>query len=135
MKVDGLNPVSLQDRQEEGENGGTMPVKTKKRKKGCTVAGRVSRGMRPCQMRVAPHSQLLLPTISRMGWSSRLLLMRDSSRGPAGCGAALEDLVATVAFRGAMASSRERFAARRWKAKGIWMRKFFRKGSGGGDVL
>jgi hypothetical protein len=61
--------------------------------------------------------------------------MRDSSRGPAGCGAALEDLVATVAFHGAMASSRERFAARRWKAKGIWMRKFFRKGSGGGDVL
>jgi hypothetical protein len=135
MKVDGLDPVSLQDHQEEGENGGTRPVKTEKRKKGCTVAGRVSRGMRPCQMRVAPHSQFLLPTISRMVWSSRLLLMRDSSRGAAGCGTASEVLVAPVALRGAMASGRWRFAAGRWKAKGIWMRKFFGKGSGGGDVL
>jgi hypothetical protein len=37
-----------------------------KRKKGYTIAGRVSRGARPCQMRVAPHSLFLLPTISRM---------------------------------------------------------------------
>jgi hypothetical protein len=34
-----------------------------------------------------------------------------------------------------MAAGRWRFTAGRWKAKGIWMRKFFRKGSGGGDVL
>jgi hypothetical protein len=61
--------------------------------------------------------------------------MQDSSRGAAGCVAALEDLAATVSFRGAMASDRKRFAARRWKAKGIWMRKFFGKGSGGDDVL
>jgi hypothetical protein len=65
MKVDGLNLVSLQDRQEEAENGGTMPAQTKKRKKGCAIAGRVSHGMRPCHMRVAPHSQFLLSTISR----------------------------------------------------------------------
>jgi hypothetical protein len=61
--------------------------------------------------------------------------MRDSSRGAAGCGAALEDLAASVALHGAMAFGRKRFAARRWKAQGIWMRKFFGKGSGGGDVL
>jgi hypothetical protein len=61
--------------------------------------------------------------------------MRDSSRGATGCGAASEDLAATVALRGAMASGRWRFAARRWKDKGIWMRKFFGKGSGGGDVI
>jgi hypothetical protein len=47
-----------------------------KRKKGYAVAGRVSRGEQPCQMRVAPHSLFLLPTISRTVWSSRLLLMR-----------------------------------------------------------
>jgi hypothetical protein len=95
----------------------------------------VPHGVRPCQMRVAPHSQLLLPTISRTVWSSRLLLMRDSSRGAAGYGAASEDLAATVALCGAMASGRWWFTARIWKAKGIWMRKFFRKGSSGGDVL
>jgi hypothetical protein len=61
--------------------------------------------------------------------------MQDSSRGAAGCGAALEDLVAPVALHGAMAAGRWRFTAGRWKAKGIWMRKFFGKGSGGGDML
>jgi hypothetical protein len=61
--------------------------------------------------------------------------MRDLSRGAASCGAALEDLVALVALRGAMASGWWRFAAGRWKAKGIWMRKFFGKGSSSGDVL
>jgi hypothetical protein len=61
--------------------------------------------------------------------------MQDSSKGATGCGAASEGLAAPVALRGAMASDRWRFAARRWKAKGIWMRKFFGKGSGGGDVL
>jgi hypothetical protein len=61
--------------------------------------------------------------------------MRDLSRGAAGCGAASEDLAALVALRGAMASGRWRFAAGRWKAKGIWMCKFFGKGSGSGDVL
>jgi hypothetical protein len=103
VQVDGLDPVGLQDRQEEGKNGGTRPAKSEKRKKGCTVAGRVSRGARPCQMRVAPHSLFLLPTISRTVWSSRLLLMRESSRGTAGCGATSEDLTAPVALRGAMA--------------------------------
>jgi hypothetical protein len=105
MQVDGLDPVGLQDRQEEGENGGRRPAKTEKRKKGCAVAGRVSRGARPCQMRVVPHSFLLLPTISRTVWSSRLLLMRDSSRGAAGRGAAPEDLAASMAQRGAIALS------------------------------
>jgi hypothetical protein len=65
MKVDGLDPVSLQDRQEEGENGGTRLAKTEKRKKGYAIAGRVSCGVRSCQMRVAPHSQFLLLTISQ----------------------------------------------------------------------
>jgi hypothetical protein len=46
------------------EKGGTIPAKTEKRKKGCTVAGRVSRDIRPCQMRMAPHSLFFLPTIS-----------------------------------------------------------------------
>jgi hypothetical protein len=78
-------------------------VKTEKRKKGYAVAGRVSHGAWPCQMRVAPHSLLLLPTISRTVWSSRLLLMRDSSRGTAGRGAAPEDLAAPMARRGAIA--------------------------------
>jgi hypothetical protein len=63
----------------------------------------VSRGARPCQMRVAPHSLLLLPTISRTVWSSWLLLIRESSRGAAGRGAATEDLAAPTALRGAMA--------------------------------
>jgi hypothetical protein len=103
MEVDGLDHVGLQDRQEEGENGDTRPVKTEKRKKGCAVAGRASRSVRPCQMRVAPHSLFLLPTILWTVWSSRLLLMRDSSRGTAGCGAASEHLAAPVALRGAMA--------------------------------
>jgi hypothetical protein len=57
-------------------------VKKEKRKKGYAIAGRLSRGVRPCQMRVAPHSLFLLPTISRMIWSSWLLLIWDSSRGP-----------------------------------------------------
>jgi hypothetical protein len=96
-----------------------------KRKKGYVIAGRLSRGAWPCQMRVAPHSLFLLPTISWMVWSSRLLLMRDSSRGAAGPGAALEDLAAPVALRGAMASGRGRVAAGGWKAQGIWVRKIF----------
>jgi hypothetical protein len=54
-------------------------------------------------MRVAPYSLFLLPTISRTVWSSRLLLMRESSRGATDCGAASEDLAAPVALRGAMA--------------------------------
>jgi hypothetical protein len=86
-------------------------------------------------MRVAPHSLFLLLTISRTVWSSWLLLMRDSSRGATGCGTASEDLTALVALRGAMASGRGRVAAGGWKAQGIWMRKFFEKGGGGGDVL
>jgi hypothetical protein len=65
--------------------------------------GRVPHGAWPCQMRVAPHSLFLLPTISRTVWSSRLLLIRESSRGAAGCGAASEDLAAPAALRGAMA--------------------------------
>jgi hypothetical protein len=77
-------------------------MKTEKRKKGYAVGGRVSRGARPCQMRVVPHSLFLLPTISRMVWSSRLLLMRESSRGAAGCGTAAEDLTTPTALRGAM---------------------------------
>jgi hypothetical protein len=85
-------------------------------------------------MWVAPHSLFLLPTISQIVWSSRLLLMRESSRGTTNCGAASEDLAAPVAQRGAMASDRGRVAAGGWKAKGVWMRKFFGKG-GGGDVL
>jgi hypothetical protein len=89
----------------KGENVGTRPAKTEKRKKGCAVTGRVSRGVRPCQMRVAPLSLFLLPAISRMVWSSQLLLMRDSSRGATGCDAALEDLAAPVALHGAMALS------------------------------
>jgi hypothetical protein len=87
------------------------------------------------RLRVAPHSLFLLPTISRTVWSSRLLLMRDLSRGAAGCGTASEDLAAPVALRGAMASGRGRVAAGGWKAQGIWMRKFFGKGAGSGDVL
>jgi hypothetical protein len=63
----------------------------------------VSRGARPCQMRVAPHLFLLLPTISQTVWSSRLLLMRDSSRGTAGRGTAPKDLTAPMARRGAIA--------------------------------
>jgi hypothetical protein len=51
------------------------------------------------------HSLFLLPTISRMVWSSRLLLMRDSSRATAGCDATSEDLAAPVALRSAMALS------------------------------
>jgi hypothetical protein len=54
-------------------------------------------------MRVAPYSLFLLPTISQMVWSSRLLLMRESSRGAADCGAASEDLAVLVALRSAMA--------------------------------
>jgi hypothetical protein len=34
-----------------------------------------------------------------------------------------------------MASGWRWIAAKRWKAKRIWMCKFFKKGSGGGDVL
>jgi hypothetical protein len=70
-----------------------------------------------------------------MVWSLRLLLMRDSSRAAAGCGAASEDLAAPVALRGAMAFGWRRITAGGWKPKGIWVRKFFEKGSGGGDVL
>jgi hypothetical protein len=70
-----------------------------------------------------------------MVWSSRLLLMQDLSRGAAGCGATSDDLAAPVALRGAMASGRRRIAAGRWKAKGIYMRSFFGKGSDIGDVL
>jgi hypothetical protein len=55
VEVNRLDPVRLQDLQEEGENGGTIPAKMEKRKKGCTIAGRVSHGVQPCQMRVAPH--------------------------------------------------------------------------------
>jgi hypothetical protein len=61
-----------------------------KRKKGCAVAGRVSRGVRPWQMRVVPYSLFLLPTISQMVWSSRSLLTRELSRGAAGGDAASE---------------------------------------------
>jgi hypothetical protein len=55
--------------------------------------------------------------------------MRDSSKGTAGCGAASEDLAAPVALRGAMTFGWQRFAARRWKAQGIWMHKFFERGA------
>jgi hypothetical protein len=61
--------------------------------------------------------------------------MQDSSKGAAGRGAASEDLAAPVALRGAMASGRGRVAAGGWKAQGIWVRKIFGKGGGGGDVL
>jgi hypothetical protein len=105
VKVNRLDLVGLQDRQEEGENGGTRLAKTEKRMKGCAVVGRVSRGVRPCRTRVAPHSLFVLPTISRTVWSSWSLLMRDSSRGTTGYDAALEDLAAPVALRGAMALS------------------------------
>jgi hypothetical protein len=120
MQMDALDPIGLQDRQEEGENGGTRPAKTEKRKKGCAIAARVSRGARPCQMRVAPHSLLLLPTISRTVWSSRLLLMRDSSRGAAGRGAALEDLAAPMARRGAIALGGGKVQQEDWKLGRIW---------------
>jgi hypothetical protein len=63
----------------------------------------VSRGARPCQMRVAPHSLFLLPTISRTVWSSRLILMWESSRGAAGRDTASKDLAAPTALRDAMA--------------------------------
>jgi hypothetical protein len=65
VKVNRLDLVGLQDRQEKGENGESIPAKIEKRKKGCAIAGRVSRSVRPCQMRVAPHSLFLLLTISR----------------------------------------------------------------------
>jgi hypothetical protein len=76
-----------------------------KRKKGYVIAGRVSRGIWPCQMRVAPHSLFLLTTISRTVWSLRLLLMRDSSRGATSGDAASEDLAAPVVLHGAIALS------------------------------
>jgi hypothetical protein len=85
-------------------------MKTEKRKKGRTIAGRVSRGVQPCQMRVAPYSLFLLPTISRMVWSLQLLLMRDSSRGAADGDTSSEDLAAPVVLCGTMAlSARDRF--------------------------
>jgi hypothetical protein len=62
----------------------------------------VSRGIRPCQMRVAPHSLFLLPTISRTVWSSRSPLTRELSRGAASGAAAPEDRPAPVALRGAI---------------------------------
>jgi hypothetical protein len=70
-----------------------------------------------------------------MVWSSRLFLMRDSSRGATGYGAASEDLAALVPLRGAMAFEQRWIAAGRSKAKGIWMREFFGKVSGGSDML
>jgi hypothetical protein len=70
-----------------------------------------------------------------MVWSSWLLLMRDSSRGAAGHGAASVDFATPVALRGAMASGWGRVAMGGWKAQGIWMIKIFGKGGGGGDVL
>jgi hypothetical protein len=70
-----------------------------------------------------------------MVWGSRLLLMRDSSRGAAGRGAATEDLAAPVALRGAMASGSGRATMGGWKAQGICMLKIFEKGGGSGDVL
>jgi hypothetical protein len=53
-------------------------------------------------MRVAPHSLFLLPTISRMVWSSRLPLTRDGSRGAATGATAPEDRPASVDLRGAI---------------------------------
>jgi hypothetical protein len=56
--------------------------------------------------------------------------MRDSSRGGAGCGAALEDLAAPVALRGAMALSvGGLFVAGGWIARVDWRRKFFGRGA------
>jgi hypothetical protein len=52
-------------------------------------------------------------------WSSRLLLMQESSRGATACGAASEDLAAPVPLCGAMASGRGRVAEGGWKAKGF----------------
>jgi hypothetical protein len=75
----------------------------------------VSRGARPCQMRVGPHSLFLLPTISRTVWSSRLLLMRESSKGAAGRGAAAEDLAAQPALRGAMALGGGELRRKDWR--------------------
>jgi hypothetical protein len=49
-----------------------------------------------------PHWLFSLPTISQTVRSSRLLLTRESSRGTASDGAALEDLAAPVILRGAM---------------------------------
>jgi hypothetical protein len=54
-------------------------------------------------MLVAPHSLFLLPSISRMVWSSQSLLMRELSRGVTAGDAALEDLPVLVVLCGAMA--------------------------------
>jgi hypothetical protein len=90
-----------------------------KRKKGCTVAGRVPHGAWSCQMRVAPHSLFLLPTISQTVWSSRLLLMRESSRGAAGRITSSEDLAAPTALRGAMALGRGKLQREDWRLGGF----------------
>jgi hypothetical protein len=58
-------PLVSKIARKKGENGGTKPAKIEKRKKGCAIVGRVSRGAQSCQMRVVPHSLFLLPTISR----------------------------------------------------------------------
>jgi hypothetical protein len=74
-------------------------VKTKKRKKGCTVAGKVSGSIQPCQMRVAPYSLFFLPTISWTVWSSRSPLTRVLSRGFTAGAATPEDRPASADLR------------------------------------
>jgi hypothetical protein len=68
-------------------------------------------------MWVAPHSLFLLPTISRMVWSSRSLLTRELSKGAAGGAVALEDRPAPVVLRGAISQQVEGGSRRRTECK------------------
>jgi hypothetical protein len=105
VKVNRLDPVGLQDRQEEGAERRHQAGEDGEEEEGLRRRGQ-SFPRRPAVPDASgPHSLLLLPTISQTIWSSRFFLMRDSSRGAAGCIAASEDLAAPVALRGAMALS------------------------------
>jgi hypothetical protein len=88
-----------------------------KRKKGCAITGIVSHGVWSCQMRVAPHSLFLLPTISRTVWRSRSLFTRELSRGTAGGAAAPEDHPAPMVLRGAISQQVEGGSRRRSECK------------------
>jgi hypothetical protein len=61
--------------------------------------------------------------------------MRESSRGAAGYGAALEDLAAPVALRGAMALGGAELQREDRRLRGFGFTSSSEKGSGGGDVL
>jgi hypothetical protein len=86
-------------------------------------------------MRVVPHSLFLLLTISQTVWSLWLLLMQESSRGTAGCSAALEDLTTPVALHGAMALGRGELQREDRRLRGFGFASSSEKGSSSGDVL